>query len=532
MYNDSIKRFKEIIRILTFYGFGFVINSKITKDKSAPANLRKAFEELGPTFIKIGQILSTRPDMLPKEYIDELSNLQDNVTPEEYKHMDVVFFNEFHKHIDDCFVYFEKKPLASASIAQVHNAILKSGEEVIVKIQRPDISEKIKLDLSIIRKIIRLTKAKFFDTLVDPEEALNELFFSMERELDFKIEALNIKKFKQLNSDVAFCYAPYVIDEFSDSKVLTLEKIHGFKINDMTKLKEGEYDLRDLGKKLALSFFKQVFTDGFFHADPHPGNLLISEGKICFIDFGIVGSLSERLKNSLNEAIVALAFKDLDRLVSVIMSIGIKKGLISKNKLYEDIDYLLSNYLNTSLKNIQISILLQEVFNCAKDNNIQFPKDLTLLVRSLIIIEGVIAKISPDIQVLDVAIPFVKNSSKLLLFKKIDIYDVLMQLYKITRDSFMFPSKFAELITNTVSGRLKIQLYITNLEQYSRELNKIGNRLIFALIISSTIISSSLIMSFNIGPKIYDISVIGLIGFLVSLFMSFLLLISIYRNRS
>lgn len=529
MYSNSIQRFKEIISVLARYGFGHIIDSKIKK-QNIPQNLRNAFEELGPTFIKIGQILSTRPDILPPEYIEELSHLQNNASPENYEDINKVFFSVFHKNITDCFLYFEKEPLASASIAQVHNALLTNGKEVIVKIQRPEIKEKIKMDLSILNRIVKLTKTRFSDALIDPEEALNELISSTEQELDFKIEALNIKKFRKLNNTVAFCYTPYVIEELSSDKVLTMEKIHGFKIDDFKKLKEGGYSLDDLGKKLVLSFFKQVFTDGFFHGDPHPGNLLINEGKIYFIDFGIMGSLSESLRISLNDAIVAIAFKDLDKLISIIMSIGIKKGFVNKNKLYEDIDYLFSRYMYTSLKNIHVSTLLQEIFNCAKNNNIKLPRDLILLVRSLLIVEGVAAKIAPDIQILDIAIPFVKSNSKLSLLKDINLDDMLMYSYNFTKDLSRIPNRFIELINTMLNGRLKVQLQLTNSNKSMDALNKMANRLVLALIISSTIIGSSLILTTDTGPKIYNMSAVGLIGLISSAFMILFLLIFIIKS--
>ncbi|MBV7276115.1 AarF/ABC1/UbiB kinase family protein [Clostridium sp. PL3] len=531
MYSSSLERFREIISVLARYGFDHIIDKKMKK-QNIPHNLRKAFEELGPTFIKIGQILSTRPDILPPEYIEELSHLQDNASPESYENINNVFFSVFHKNLDDCFLHFQKKPLASASIAQVHNAVLKNGREVIVKIQRPEIKEKIKMDLSILHRIIKLTKTRFSDSLIDPEEALTELMESTEQELDFKIEALNIKKFRDLNNTVAFCYTPYVIDELSSIKVLTMEKIYGFKINDFDKLKEGGYDLQDLGKKLVLSFFKQVFTDGFFHGDPHPGNLLINGGKICFIDFGIMGSLSDSLKASLNDAIVSVAFKDLDKLVSIIMSIGIKKGFVNKNKLYEDVEYLFSRYVYSSLKNIHVSTLLQEIFNCAKNNNIKLPKDLILLVRSLVIIEGVTAKIAPDIQILDIAIPFVKNNSKLSLLEKVNLDDILMYFYNFTKDLSRIPSRFIEIINTMLNGRLKIQIQINNLDKHMKSINKMVNRLILALIICSTIIGSSLILKTNIGPKIYGFSAVGLIGIMLSSFMSLILLIFIIKSNN
>lgn len=530
MYKNSIQRFNEIVRVLAHYGFLYILDNKDSKKINSPANLRKAFADLGPTFIKIGQILSARPDMLPPSYIKELSILQDNVPPESYEDINNVFFSEFNRDIEDSFTYFTKKPLASASIAQVHSAVLSDGTEVIVKIQRPEIKEKMQMDISILRKIIKLTKWRFPDVLIDPEQALNEILSSTKNELDFKVEAENINKFKDLNKNVAFCYAPFVINELSSNKVLTMEKINGFKITDFEKLNAGGYDLDDLGKKLALSFFKQIFTDGFFHGDPHPGNLLIHEGQICFIDFGIMGCLSTSLKSYLNEAVVAVALKDIDKLVSVIISIGIKKSFVNKNKLYDDIEYLFSKYISTTLDNIKISVLIEEIFDCAKNNNIKLPKDLTLLVKSLIIIEGVVAKISPNIQILDIATPFVKSNSEYLLLKNLNLDQFLIHSYGFIKDFSILPSKLVELTNSILNGRAKLQLQVPSIDKSVDELNKMVNRLVFALIISSSIIASSLILTKDIGPKLYGISIIGILGFIIAAFMGFWLLISIIRS--
>ncbi|MBP2034075.1 ubiquinone biosynthesis protein [Clostridium algifaecis] len=531
MQKKSSKRFKEIVKVLGKYGFKFVINTKNNRLKKSPENLRKAFEELGPTFIKIGQILSSRPDILPPQFINELSKLQDDVPPEKYEDINKVFFRDFNKNIDECFSNFEKIPFASASIAQVYNAILKDGREVIVKIQRPNIREKMETDISILYKIIKFTKRKFEDSIIDPEEALDELKFSTSQEFDFNLEAENMIKFKKLNNNVAFCHVPYVIKELSKDKVLTMEKIDGFKINNLEKLKEGGYDLNDLGKKLTISFFKQVFTDGFFHADPHPGNLLIQENKICFLDFGIMGNIYPSLKLSLNEIIISIVYKDLDKLVSVIISIGIKRGLVDRNRLYEDIDILLSNYLSTSLQNIKISVLITEIFKCAKNNNIRLPKDLILLVKSLIIVEGLVSEISPEIQILDIAVPFVKNSSKSYFLKSLNLDDILISSYNFTKNSVKLPTKIVELIDGILSGRAKLQLKLNKIDSSIEQLNKMTNRLSISLISCSMLISSSLILNLNIGPRIYNMSLLGLTGLILSLIIGFILIISIIKSN-
>ncbi|PRR84871.1 putative protein kinase UbiB [Clostridium luticellarii] len=518
------------MKVLTKYGFKFLVYTKNHNREKSPENLRKAFEELGPTFIKIGQILSSRSDILPSQYIKELSKLQDDVPPEKYEDINNVFFDEFNKNIEDCFLSFEKIPLASGSIAQVYNAVLKNGKNVIVKIQRPNIKEKIKTDIYILYKIIKLTKLKFKDSLIDPEEALDELLFSTEQELNFNLEAKNMYKFKKLNENINFCYVPYVIDELSGIKVLTMEKIYGFKINDIKKLQEGKYNLQDLGQKLALSFFKQVFTDGFFHADPHPGNLMICNKKICFLDFGIMGTISPRLKLLLNEAIMSIVYKDTDKLVSIIISIGVKKGLINRNNLYEDVELFLINYLSTSLKNIKISTLLTEIFKCAKNNNIVLPKSLILLVKSLIVVEGLVTEISPEIDIMDIAVPFVKSTNKFNYFDHMDIENILINSYSFTKSLSKLPTKTVDLINCILSGRTKIQLKFDKIDDSIKQLNKMINRLSIALITCSMIISSSLILNFNIGPQIYNVSLIGIANFIFFILIGIILIISIIKS--
>jgi len=530
MLRKSVKRFREIVRVLGSYGFGYIVDSKFNKQNKLPENLRKAFEELGPTFIKIGQILSTRPDLLSSEYITELSKLQDDVPPEDIETIEKVFFDEFGTSTTECFKKFYESPLASASISQVHKAILKDGREVVVKIQRPDIAEKMQLDISILVRIIKLTKARFSDALIDPEEALHEILLMTDLELDFNNEAKNITNFKAFNKDVAFLYVPYVVEELCCTKVLTMERVIGFKVDNIKKLLAFHYDLEDLGKKLAMSYLKQVLEDGFFHGDPHPGNIFICEGKICFIDFGIMGSLSSSLKSTLNDMISSVVLNDINKMISALLSIGIKRGTVNRNKLYEDLDYLLINYLSVSLNNIQVSVMLTEIFDVAKQNNIRLPRDLTLLIRGLVILEGVIASIAPDIKIIDIAIPYVKSNNKFSLLTDLDFNTLLIRSYTFLKDSLRLPTKLVELSDSLISGRAKLQLEHKNLNTPINELNKGINRLVFGLIISSMIIGSSTILNSNIGPKIYSISIIGITGFVTAAFMGFWLLISIIKS--
>lgn len=528
---NSIQRFREIIKVLAYYGFGFIMDNTIKGDtEQSPKNLRKAFEELGPTFIKIGQILSTRQDLLPENFTDELSKLQNNVLPESFHNIEEVFEEEFNATIKDTFKFFDENPLASASIAQVHTAILKDSREVIVKIQRPNIKEEMEMDLQILHKILSLTKSKLANFIIDPKEAIEELQLSTKLELDFTNEVNNLKRFKKANLKVPYIHVPYVIDELCSTRVITMEKLNGFSIKNISKLEEFNYNKEKLCKNLILSFFKQIFDDNFFHGDPHPGNILIDKGKICFIDFGIMGSLSSTLQEALNELIIAIVYEDINKIISVLMSIGIKTGYIDRNNLYEDIDYLLSCYMSTSLKNIKMSQMLQEVMECASSNNIRLPKDLTLLIRSLVIVEGVAVRISPDINILSIAAPYVKSKNKNFLFNDLNLENFILRSSSFIKDSAKVPTKFIELSDSIVKGRAKLQLKMNGLNRSINELNKMVNRLVFALIISAMIVSSSMFLIYNIGPKVYNTSLIGIVGYFIAGFMGFWLLISIKRS--
>lgn len=412
VYKSSSQRFREIVKVMVKYGFGYLINKRSSKKNDSPKNLRKAFEELGPTFIKIGQILSTRPDLLPQEYIAELSKLQDDVAPEPFDVISKILEENFDAPLSELFLKFDETPLASASVAQVHRAVLKDNRQVIVKVQRPYIGETIRIDIQIMYKILNLTKNKFSNFLIDPKDALDELYTSTEAELDFVNEKMNIQNFSSLNSSLDNVYVPYVVDSLCCKKIITMEYITGLKLSNTDTLLKSGVDLNSLGENITYCFLKQVFIDGFFHADPHPGNILIKDKKVCFIDFGIMGTLSPSIKNALNDMIESAVYENKNKLISVLMSIGIKTGRVDRNQLFEDIDYLFASYLSTSFSNIKVSSILQDILDISKRNHIKMPKDFVLLAKSMIILEGVVSKLSPDISIISIAKPFVTDNLK------------------------------------------------------------------------------------------------------------------------
>lgn len=530
MRRSTFNRFREIVRVLTYYGFGYIVEGKRVSKKQKAENFRKAFEELGPTFIKIGQILSTRPDIISEEYIIELRKLQNDVIKVPVADIKKVFHEDLGKEISECFIEFQEIPIASASVSQVHEGILKNGQKVVVKVQRPNIKELMDQDMRILMKLANMAKGRFKETLVDPLEALKEIRDTTERELDFKIEKDNIKKFQKYNKDVVPLYIPRVYDEYSTTRVLVMEKIEGYKITEKSSLIQEDYDIEDISKKLVSIYFKQIFKDGFFHGDPHPGNILISQNKICFIDFGIMGEISQYLRDWFNEVIIALGKKDINKLIDFIVAIGIKNGKVNKSQLYEDIEGFLDIYLGTSLKNIRISKMLQEIMSISSKNNILMPRDLVVLARSMVIFEGVIAELAPDMDILTMVIAVIGNNDRLFFLKDLNKEDIALKIFKLVDSSIDFPSKVVEFMDSVKGGRSKVNLQISDIDKSMDRLSKMVNRMVFSMIISAMIIGSSLIIDYKGTPQVYGVSVIGLMGFFIAAILGIWLIISIIKS--
>lgn len=527
MSKKSSIRFREIIKVFASYGFGYIFDSKNMEDKKSPKNLRRAFEDLGPTFIKIGQILSTRPDLLPKEYIEELAKLQDSVPEESFECMKSVLENSLKAPIEKVLKSINPIPIASASISQVYDGILNDGKNVVIKIQRPDIYKKIQLDISILFRIFKITKTKTL--LIDPIEALEEIEAVTKEELNFILEAENINKFRQYNKNVAPVYAPYVIEELLSDKVLVLEKIDGFKINDIEMLLKNGYDNKDVANKLALSYCKQIFDDGFFHGDPHPGNILISESKICFIDFGIVGQLTYSMKKWLNSSMFAIVTRDKEKLVDCILSAGIKKGKINRIALYDSVSYIFDTYLTTSIKNIKIAVLMEEIYHIARENNIQISRELVCLIRSLIILEGVVADIDPELEIIGVIGSFIRSGKKLAILDVLEKEELILSLYSFARDGIKIPTKTLEVLSKLSAGEGKLEIKVKDMDNMLTQINKMVNRITSGVLIAALMLSSSLIISNNVMPLYKGISMLGLIGYIIGAFWASGLFISMIK---
>lgn len=519
------KRLKEIVSVFIKYGIKDGI-----KSINNPVQIRLAIEELGPTFIKIGQILSTRPDILPESFIKEFKKLQDDVICEDYTTIRKIIEEGMGKPLEEVFSKFDPKPMACASMAVVHKAVLKNGESVVVKIQRPGAREVMSRDIGILRKLARLAKYTPQGNVMNVYEVVDELWEAAKKEMDFLNEAENIEKFIKNNSEVKFISCPKVYREYTRYNILVLEYIRGIKIDNIDYLEKEGYDLEDIAEKLTANYFKQVFEDGFFHADPHPGNIFVYNGKITYIDFGLMGVLGKNIREKFNEFLYGAATRNIDAMMYSLLKIGVKKGSVDTRRLYSDIEGIYNTYIDASLSDIDLPQLLDEVFKTCRKNNISMPRDITLLLKGIVTIEGVAAKISPDLNIMSIAIPFIKDMMLKKRNLKQDMVEQLENLYLLSKSGLKIPIRMLELINSAVAGKLKLQMEHINLEKYMGDLNKMVNRLTFGLIVSSLIIGSALFVSVDAGPKIFDIPAFGLIGFIFAVVMGAWLLISVLRS--
>lgn len=540
------KRYKQIIDILIKYGFGYIVEKVgiilprgTTRENLSPDDKTTTaqkvvmmLQELGPTFIKLGQVLSTRPDIIPDVYIKELKRLQDDVTPFSFETVKCQIEEELGCGISDTFKSFDETPLASASIGQVHRAVLINGQEVVVKVRRPDIDKIITVDLEIILNLTRLIERHIPEARIyDPVGKVEEFAEAMHKELDFTREGFNVDRFRQNFEGDNTIYVPKVFWEATTQKVLTIEYIHGFKISQLNKIAEQGLDTSKIAENGARAILKQIFVYGFFHGDPHPGNILIMpDGKIAFIDFGMMGRIDKYTKYKLADLIIGVINKDTGKIVSVLLELSQSDEDLSTSDIELDVEDLIERYYAKTLKDVNMSKLLNEVLTIVAKYKIMLPSNFTLLLKSLITIEGVGIELNPDFNIFEVAKPFVK---KLLrdryapshLFK-----EVLSNLGEFNKSLTLIPKLISGLYQRSKTDSIKLDFETRGTEKVLIELNKMINRLVFSMIVASLIIGSSLIIQADVGPFLFNYPFLGILGFVTAGLLGIWLIVSILRT--
>jgi ubiquinone biosynthesis protein len=533
MHLRYVRRVREILTVFLEEEFGYFIKKaqlhhyvpfskrwkkalmKKEQDWRGEEHLRRSFERLGPTFIKFGQLLSLRPDIMPPEYILELEKMQDNTPVVPYSEIIKLLTAEFGTHPKKLFRSIEKKPIASASLAQVHKAQLKTGKVVVIKVQRPGIEKTIREDIEILRHIAHwMSKRKTFENY--PLIPLVEEFKRWTlRELNFGFEASNTKIVGEHFKGDKVVIIPKVYKEYSTRRVLTLQYISGTPINDVPKLKK-KRNMSLLIKKTYKSLVTMVLHYGIFHADPHPGNILIHRDKIAFVDFGIVGRFDDRLRKITLHLLNAAVKSDTEMALKAILDLQQKKEISNKQRLKHDLRDVLDQIQLEKLKDIQVSTLLSEILGIIHHHRIEVPLDFTLFAKTVITMEGVGLRYSPNFRLLKQTAPLIekemiRRSAPSELLKGAKRY---IETYKEIAEKS--PEYMLQTLKNISTGKIGIEITPQEFSELRVELEHSSGNIAIGLMIAAVTISAALVMQITDAPTIYGVNYLSFYGFITA----------------
>lgn len=548
----DIKRLHQIVNVLVKHGFGHYLqridlHRYLETAKSSlrlrrpeyrekaringPERIRLVLEELGPTFIKFGQILSTRPDLIPLEFIQEFKKLQDEVPSFEFIEVELIMESEFGRPTSELYKNFHHQPVAAASIAQVHEARLKSGEKVVVKIQRPRIRELIDTDLDILFFLANLVQKRIPKSeIYDPVGIVREFSKSIKKELDFKREGRNVDRFGSNFKDDETVYIPKIFWDLTTGKILTMEKIEGIKVTDARRLEKAGLDKKIIAVNGARSILKQIFIDGYFHGDPHPGNIMVlKDNVIAFLDFGIVGRIDERTQGMMAELLTAVLRQDVESIVKIFRKVGLVSDEVEWKEFKSDLNDFIEQYYGLPLKEMEMGKIINELFQIVFRHRIRIPPDYFLLEKALVTVEGIGRELDPDFDMVAETKPFMrqlilrKYSPKYVQKELINISGEFLEFFKA------FPEEFQEILAKIKAGKLKVEFEHKGLENLISVLDKVSNRIAFSIIIGALIVGSSLIIQTGKGPIVFGFPLLGITGFLIAGVLGLWLAIAILR---
>ena len=546
-----LNRYRQILAVLLKHGFGELVESLkidqylevglqlISKKRTPreepltrPQRVRMALEELGPTYIKLGQVLSTRPDLIPVEFVEELSHLQDSVPPFPFADAEIIIQRELGAPSSDVFDHIDIEPAASASIGQVHRARLKNGEEAAVKIQRPGIRAVIEVDLEIMLHLATLAERHVEElALHKPVKIVEEFARTLEREIDYRIEATHIDRISQGFLDDPTVYIPAVFRDFSTASILATEYVEGIKISNIGELDAAGYDRRLLCSRGADIVLKQVFHHGFFHADPHPGNIFALPGNvICLLDFGMVGVVDRQTREMFVELVDSVVRRNEARAAQVLLQLTSWEQQPELRQLERELSEFMGRHLYRPLKDIEVGKLLQDLLEIATRFQLRLPPDIFLMLKAISTVETVGRMLDPDFDMIAKATPFIEQ----VLMDRFkpqrvaeDVGDLAAQMLKFLHQ---FPKDLLDLAGLLRQQKLSLQLKHDGLEKVLATHDQISNRISFAIIIAALIVGSALIVISKTPPLFYGISLIGIIGFLAAALMGIWLLVAILKK--
>ena len=520
-----MRRLREIYAIVQKHHFlkGF-----------SPEEFRAMLEDLGPSFVKIGQTLSTRSEILPKAYCDELAKLQTECDPLPFEQILAALDEIYGDARGDVFDAIDPTPLGSASLAQVHKARLATGETVAVKIQRPGVKATMAQDIDIMRMVARQASRFMKDEqMLDLRDVVEELWATFLEETDFAREAANLEEFARLNRDVAFIDCPKVYPELCGEYVLVMEYVDGIPIMAVDRLREAGYDLEEIGQKILDNYATQILDHGFFHADPHPGNLLIRNGKIVYIDLGIMGRLSPRDRAGFGGIIEAVGMESAAELKDALLSFAIAKdnSVIDHTRFLADLDLLLSDYGSCDVADIDIGMFLNDILLLTRSCKVTLPASITSVSRGIVTLEGTIAPFIPNDNVVSIINAHIQRSKSVRGELAQAMEDLALSLRSSSKgmlDAARFSGEALKMLTR---GQLKMNMEVLGSEAPLSKLAKIINRLTIGIIIAGLFIGSSMLSLSSMEPRLLGVPVLAFFGYLGAAILSVWVILDISRRR-
>jgi ubiquinone biosynthesis protein len=542
---ENLVRFSQIGRVLVRHGFGFVFDvrrgrreKRGVEELLAPnfgARLRRSLEDLGPTFVKFGQLLSTRSDVIPEGILVELQRLQDTAAPISLEAAQAVIERQLGAPVGKVVAALDPAPLGSASIGQVYEAWLHGGERVAVKVQRPEAQRRVEADLALMRDFAALLDARFGDKIfIDVKELVAEFEGVIRRELDYEAEAQNARRFA-INFAGTPVKIPRVYTELSTRRVLTMEFIEGTRFHDLRPLLLPPAERRRVATLGAEAIFKMAFEDGFFHGDPHPGNLILTpQGELALLDFGMVGFMSRGDIEALSRLFIAVIQRDAAAVLRGLEGLGVRYSAELRGALVQELREFLYKYSGLSVGEVTLGQALSELISLARRYRLSMPPVFPLLTKALVTAEALARSIDPTINVYEIAQPYARR----LLLERYEPGLLLERsqerALEYARYIEEFPEQIRQLLTELEDGELEVKLNNRGLEELTGEVDVLANRLVFAVVTGGLLIGSSFIGAFATGgPQVplLGVPLVAFIGFALALVMAAILLTIIFRSR-
>lgn len=540
-----LRRYRQVTFTLVRFGFDDIVDrigpsslwgrirkKNVRRDTPTPERLRMVLGELGPTFVKFGQVLSTRPDLLPDKYIAELTKLQDRVPPFSVDEVRKIFREDLGRDPESIFRTFDPKPIASASIAQVHSATLESGRRVAVKVQRPGIHRIIETDLSILEELTGLIERHVVELRIfRPTELVQQFARSIRRELDFILEAQAVERFRKNFADDPTRFIPAVHWDFTTSRILITDFVDGIKVTDVEAIESRGLDRKVIAQNGARAILREVFEFRLFHADPHPGNFFVLDGNvIATVDFGIVGHLDDETAEHMAQVMLAVVSRDVDGILKAFRDFGVLHDQVDRAFLKADIQEFLDRYYGLPLEKIDAEKIIEDMLRVVRRHRVVLPVNLALLGRMLSVAAGVGRMLDPGFDVIAQARPFVKSFLAHRMNPRRRIREVARTWREYEAAFRSFPSDFEEIVAKLKKGEMLVSLHHEGLSRLILEMDRSSNRLAFGLIVASLIIGSSLVMQLSNSPTVFGLSAIALVGYITAGILGLWLVIAILRS--